>query len=77
MAVAQLNHDMISIDSATIQIITPDNTFREGTEVVYRKGKYYFMWSEDDTRSPDYKVRYGYLQSPTGTYHHPRKQHGH
>ena len=66
MAVAELNKDMLSIDTTTINIITPDNTFREGTEVAYRKGKYYFMWSEDDTRSPNYKVRYGYSDSPTG-----------
>ncbi|MFT4153187.1 family 43 glycosylhydrolase [Parafilimonas sp.] len=66
MAVAALNKDMISIDTNSITIITPDNTFREGTEVLYRKGKYYFMWSEDDTRSPNYRVRYGYSDSPTG-----------
>ena len=24
------------------------------------------MWSEDDTRSPNYKVRYGTAKSPTG-----------
>ena len=66
MAVAELNKDMLSIDTNTIKIITPDTTFREGTEVAYRKGKYYFMWSEDDTRSPNYKVRYGYSDSPTG-----------
>ncbi|MDR6944761.1 family 43 glycosylhydrolase [Mucilaginibacter pocheonensis] len=66
MAVAELNKDMISIDTTTTKVITPDETFREGTEVAYRKGKYYFMWSEDDTRSPNYKVRYGYADSPTG-----------
>jgi arabinoxylan arabinofuranohydrolase len=66
MAVAQLNKDMVSIDTTTIKIITPANTFREGTEVAYRKGRYYFMWSEDDTRSPDYKVCYGYSDLPTG-----------
>ena len=66
MAVARLNKDMISIDTSTIKEITPDKTFREGTEVAYRKGKYYFMWSEDDTRSPNYKVRYGFSDSPTG-----------
>lgn len=66
MAVAELNKNMISIDTNTIKVITPDQTFREGTEVAYRKGKYYFMWSEDDTRSPNYKVRYGYADSPTG-----------
>jgi hypothetical protein len=66
MAVAELNNDMVSIDTNTIKIITPDATFREGTEVFYRKGKYYCMWSEDDTRSPNYRVRYGYTDAPTG-----------
>ncbi|WP_412468378.1 family 43 glycosylhydrolase [Pedobacter sp. KLB.chiD] len=66
MAVAPLNDDMISIDTSAIKIITPDNTFREGTEVFYRNGKYYFLWSEDDTRSENYRVRYGFSESPTG-----------
>ena len=65
MAVAELNSDMISIDSATIKVITPDTTFREGTEIFYRNGRYYFLWSENDTRSPDYRVRYGYSDLPT------------
>lgn len=66
MAVAPLNDDMISIDTNAIKVITPDNTFREGAEVFYRNGKYYFLWSEDDTRSENYRVRYGYSDSPTG-----------
>jgi len=66
MAVAEVNDDMISIDSNSIKIITPDDSFREGTEVFYRNGKYYFLWSENDTRSPDYGVRYGFSDSPTG-----------
>ncbi len=44
-----------------------DNTYREGTYVIYRNGTYYFMWSEDDTRSPNYKVRYATSDSPLGT----------
>ncbi|RNL55743.1 family 43 glycosylhydrolase [Pedobacter jejuensis] len=66
MAVAPLNADMISIDTNAIKIITPNKDFREGTEVFYRNGKYYFLWSEDDTRSENYRVRYGYSDSPTG-----------
>jgi beta-xylosidase len=34
--------------------------------VFYRNGKYYFLWSEDDTRSVDYKVRYGTAATPDG-----------
>lgn len=66
MAVAELNEDMISIKNETIKVITPDSTFREGTTVFYRKGIYYFMWSEDDTRSENYRVRYGTSDSPFG-----------
>ena len=65
-AVAELNKDMISIKPGTVKIITPDRTFREGIYVFYRKGIYYFLWSEDDTRSQNYRVRYGTSTSPTG-----------
>lgn len=66
MAVAELNDDMVSIKKETLKTLNIDKTFREGTYVIYRKGTYYFMWSEDDTRSPNYKVRYGTAKSPTG-----------
>jgi arabinoxylan arabinofuranohydrolase len=63
---AELNEDMISLKPGTEKVITVDKTFREGTYVIYRKGIYYFLWSEDDTRSPNYKVRYGTSKSPLG-----------
>ncbi|MFV0607470.1 MAG: family 43 glycosylhydrolase [Niabella sp.] len=66
MRVAELNDDMLTIKPATIKVITPDRTFREGTDVFYRKGKYYFLGSEDDTRSENYRVRYGYADNPMG-----------
>lgn len=66
MAVAELNADMVSIKPGSTKVIKVDNTFREGTYVIYRNGKYYFFWSEDDTRSPNYKVRYGTSKSPLG-----------
>jgi len=66
MAVAELNKDMISIKKNTIKVMTPDETFREAIEVFYRNGLYYFLWSEDDTGSPNYKVRYATSKSPTG-----------
>lgn len=66
MACAELNEDMVSIKPATTVILTPDQTFREGTHVFYRKGKYYFLWSEDDTRSENYRVRYGMADAPNG-----------
>ena len=66
MACAQLNDDMLTIDSSTVKIITPTKNFREGTEVFFRNEKYYFLWSEDDTRSENYRVSYGYSDNPKG-----------
>ncbi|MCC9065553.1 family 43 glycosylhydrolase [Flavobacterium piscisymbiosum] len=66
MAVAELNADMISLKEGTTKVIKVDKTYREGTYVIYRNGQYYFLWSEDDTRSPNYKVRYGVSKSPLG-----------
>lgn len=64
MAGAELNGDMVSLKEGTTRILTPDASFREGTTVFFRNGTYYFMWSEDDTRSPNYKVRYGTAAGP-------------
>jgi len=72
MAVAELNDNMISIKEGSTKIIKVDDTFREGTYVIYRKGTYYFLWSEDDTRSPNYKVRYGTSKSPLGPIEIPK-----
>lgn len=73
LAVAELNDDMVSLKPGTTQVITPDNTFREGVHVFYRNGTYYFHWSEDDTRSPNYRVRYAMAESPTGPLLIPRE----
>lgn len=66
MVGAELNDDMISLKENTLTVLNPDGTFREGTEVFYRKGKYYFIWSQDDTRSEDYRLRYATATSPLG-----------
>ncbi|MGY5356018.1 family 43 glycosylhydrolase [Wenyingzhuangia sp. IMCC45467] len=66
MACVELNDDMISIKPNSLVLLRPGRTFREGTEVFYRNGTYYFLWSEDDTRSPNYRVRYATSKSPTG-----------
>jgi len=64
---AELNADMISINASTKRTITPSGgTFREGVYVIQRKGLFYFFWSENDTRSADYRVRYGTSTSPLG-----------
>ncbi|GGF14101.1 family 43 glycosylhydrolase [Hymenobacter cavernae] len=66
LACAELNDDLVSLKPGTTRVLTPDNTFREGVYVLFRNGTYYFMWSENDTRDPDYRVRYGTATSPLG-----------
>ena len=73
LAVAELNRDMVSIKKNTIKVLTPDKTFREGVYVFYRNGLYYFLWSENDTRSENYRVRYGTSTSPYGPIIVPEK----
>jgi len=72
MAGAKLNPDMTSIDTTTVTLLTPrggtlqDYAYREGTYVFKRNGIYYFLWSVDDTGSPNYHVAYGTSTSPLG-----------
>lgn len=67
LAVAELNNDMVSIKKNSVKLMTPrDGSFREGVYVFDRKGTYYFLWSENDTRNPNYRVRYGTSTSPLG-----------
>ncbi|MDV7215543.1 family 43 glycosylhydrolase [Streptomyces prunicolor] len=63
--VVPLNADMTSYDATKVKDITAGD-FREGSFVVKRKGTYYFMWSEDDTRSENYHVAYATGPSPLG-----------
>jgi arabinoxylan arabinofuranohydrolase len=71
MAAAELNDDMISLKPGTTKILTPAATYNEGSYVIYRNGIYYFMWSENDTRSEDYQVHYGMADSPQGKINMP------
>lgn len=72
MAGAELNKNMTSIKPKTITVLTPeggslaDYNYREAPYVFYRQGKYYFLWSVDDTGSPNYHVAYGTSDSPLG-----------
>ncbi|THG54278.1 family 43 glycosylhydrolase [Muribaculum caecicola] len=72
MAGAELNDDMLSIKEETIAVMTPKGgtletyAYREAPYVFYRDGKYYFMWSVDDTGSPNYHVAYGTSDKPLG-----------
>lgn len=62
--VVKLKPDMITVDGPVHTIALKDH--REAPVVFKRKGKYYFMWSIDDARSPDYRVGWGVADSPLG-----------
>lgn len=72
MAGAELQPSMTALVDSTVTVLTPqggtlrDYAYREAPYVFYRKGTYYFMWSVDDTGSPNYHVAYGTAQSPLG-----------
>lgn len=66
MAGVELHDDMVSYDADSVRILTPCRSYNEGTYVFYRKGTYYFLWSENDTRDPNYRVCYGTSTSPLG-----------
>jgi len=72
MAGAELNPDMTSIVDSTLTVMTPKGgtletyAYREAPYVFYNDGIYYFMWSVDDTGSPNYHVAYGTSDSPLG-----------
>ncbi|PAZ12511.1 hydrolase [Streptomyces sp. SA15] len=63
--VVPLNDDMTSLDTSKVKDITPSG-YNEGSFVIKRKGTYYFMWSENDTRDENYRVAYATGPSPTG-----------
>lgn len=62
---AKLNPDMVSIDEDTV-ISWEHPTFREAAHVHENAGVYYLTWSENDTRQPEYRVRWARGESPTG-----------
>ncbi len=72
MAGAELKKNMRSIKKNTVTVMTPeggslrDYAYREAPYVFYRNGLYYFLWSVDDTGSPNYHVAYGTSDSPLG-----------
>lgn len=68
LAVSELGEDMVSIENTKVLIQHRDRNrynYNEGSYVFYRNGLYYFMWSENDTRSSYYQVRYLISESPT------------
>ncbi len=72
MAGAELNKDMTSLKEGTTTVMTPAGgslktwAYREAPYVFFRKGLYYFLWSVDDTGSPNYHVCYGVSKKPLG-----------
>lgn len=67
MAMCELNDDMVSVKPNTTRIlIDNDKYYSEAPHVFYRDGWYYFTWSKNDTRSPEYQVRYVRSKSPVG-----------
>ena len=72
MAGAELGDNMTSIRENTLTVMTPeggtlqDYAYREAPYVFYRNGRYYFLWSVDDTGSPNYHIAYGTADSPLG-----------
>lgn len=69
--VVKLKPDMITVDGDPVEI--PLREFREGIVVFKRNGKYYFMWSIDDARSPNYRVGWGVSDTPYGPVMTPSK----
>jgi hypothetical protein len=70
--VYKLKPDMVTLAGPPAVIELKD--FREGIVVFKRGGKYYFMWSIDDARSPNYRVGWGVADSPLGPVTAPADQ---
>lgn len=69
--VVKLKPDMVTPDGPVQTLAMKDH--REGVVVFKRGGKYYFMWSIDDARSPDYRVGWGVADSPLGPVTSPQE----
>ena len=65
--VVKLNEDMISFDPAAVKSFKP-LAYNEAPFMLKRNGKYYLMWSENDTRDPRYCVSYATADSPLGPF---------
>lgn len=69
--VVRLSDDLKSLvpheDGTFYKKITPEN-YVEGSFLIKRKGKYYFMWSEGDWTGPEYSVAYGMSDHPIGPF---------
>lgn len=79
LACSELGADMTSIVSTKVLIDRKDKArynYNEGTYVFYRNGLYYFMWSENDTRSATYRVRYLISEKPDAFVRSDKSEYG-
>lgn len=58
-AIVMLAEDMMNIKLETLKPIGGLVDFRESVTLFKKDGRYHWLWSCDDTGSPDYHVRYG------------------
>lgn len=69
--IARLNDDFSGFlpwpDGATFHEITPEG-YVEGSYMLRRGGRYYFMWSEGGWTGPDYAVAYAVADSARGPF---------
>ena len=69
--IAKLNEDFTGFvpfeDGSTFREITPEG-YVEGSFMLLKDGRYYFMWSEGGWTGPDYAVAYAVASSPTGPF---------
>ena len=57
---------MVSFDASKVTDDHARAASARAPFVIKRKGTYYFMWSENDTRDENYRVAYATGPSPTG-----------
>lgn len=72
LAVCELADDLVSLRRETLRVLDVPRFF-EGAHVFWRDGRYYLTWSENDTRSVDYRVLYATSDSPTGPFRSPEE----
>jgi beta-xylosidase len=65
--VVLLNDDMVSFDATALKSFRPI-AYNEAPFVFKRNGKYYLLFSENDTRDPRYCVSYATADSPLGPF---------
>jgi beta-xylosidase len=69
--IAQLNDDFTGFvpfaDGTVFREITPEG-YVEGSFMLLKDGRYYFMWSEGGWTGPDYAVAYAVADSPTAPF---------